>query len=132
MCSSSKHPLSDRRLFHSLPRDLPISILTVNPDRLTRRLEEINTIVADLAVKGGSWFSSGFDLQAEGSDVRDWNAVSGESADILKELLKLGRQRAFQMSFYWRRNQAMIRLNHAAENSKRVLPQLHSLRTALA
>lgn len=85
-CSSSKHPLSDRRLYHCLPTDTPIQLLTVNPDRLTRRASEVDTVLADL--RGGLWHTSGLDLD-EGSK-EDWQIIGAASADGLKKQLALG------------------------------------------
>lgn len=90
ICSSSKHPLSDRRLFQAMQRDRPIQILTVNPDRLTRRSEEVDMILARVQATGGHWFTQGFPHSEEGC-AEDWHAVSQENADDLKTRLKLGK-----------------------------------------
>jgi hypothetical protein len=56
VCSSNKHSWEERKLPRSIPRDRPIILLTVNPDRVTRRPEEVNLIVAMVAeMPGGVW-----------------------------------------------------------------------------
>ena len=148
ICSSSKHPLTDRRLYHTLPRNRPMQILTVNPDRLTRRADEVDTILDDLESVGGAWYTSGLEL-GEDDDKRDWHHVSDPSVDDIKARLKLGRnelsvgskiitnamagrQRALQMGFYWRSGHSMVRVNEAVLRSDRVLPQLKALHDVLA
>lgn len=57
LCSSNKHPLKDRRLWNTIRgmRDMPLNILTVNPDRMTRRSAEIDTVKDFVASTGGRW-----------------------------------------------------------------------------
>jgi hypothetical protein len=52
--SSNRHPWADRSLPYLIPRDRPIHMLTVNPDRITRRAEEIPKVL-DL-LDGGVWY----------------------------------------------------------------------------
>jgi hypothetical protein len=91
ICSSSRHPLTDRRLHYSLPRDKPIQLLTVNPDRMTRRADEVDTIIADVEATGGRWHSSGFALGDKGIGKRDWFIVADEMAEAVKTQLRPGK-----------------------------------------
>ena len=90
ICSSSRHPLTDRRIYHSIPHDRPIQLLTVNPDRLTRRSDEVETILADLSSNAGAWHTSGLVLGEEGSDVRDWHTISPAVSEDIEAKLKIG------------------------------------------
>lgn len=57
LCSSSKHPLTDRRLWNTVRgmRDMPVHLLTVNPDRMTRRAAEVDVVRRFVASTGGFW-----------------------------------------------------------------------------
>lgn len=57
LCSSSKHPLRDRRLWNAVRgmTGMPIRLLTVNPDRMTRRADEVDAIRTHIASTGGMW-----------------------------------------------------------------------------
>jgi len=89
-CSSFKHPLTDRRIYHSLPRNKPIHLLTVNPDRLTRRSDEVHIIRKDLSHRGGSWHSSGLSL-GDKTEKEGWHMVDDGVAEQLKAHLRLGK-----------------------------------------
>lgn len=57
ICSSNKHPLGDRRIWNKIRgmTDMTINILTVNPDRMTRREDEVDTVREFVASTGGTW-----------------------------------------------------------------------------
>ena len=55
-CSSSAHPGIDRTVIDHVPHDRPLAIITSNPDRLTRRADEVATILNFL---DGEWWSQG-------------------------------------------------------------------------
>ncbi|KAK3646100.1 hypothetical protein LTR56_008717 [Elasticomyces elasticus] len=111
-CSSSKHPWFDRQLRSMLPTDRPLEILTCNPDRLTRRADEVEPILNELVAANGSWYSQGAgfgELPAE-----TWFDVS-QDIEFVKEQIRCGRQRAIQLGFYSRSVMAMTRFVEAEE-----------------
>jgi hypothetical protein len=80
VCSSHKHPMKDRKIFDRIPDNENLVFLTANPDRLTRRHDEIDELL-----KRGKWFSSGM------HEVRnEWFDV-GEHAEMVKDRLLLGK-----------------------------------------
>ncbi|KAI7162658.1 hypothetical protein KC349_g1936 [Hortaea werneckii] len=64
-CSSSSHPWSDRQIRRLLPFDKPLHVVTANPDRLTRRPDEVIPILHEITRTGGSWWTQG--LQSHGT-----------------------------------------------------------------
>lgn len=80
-CSSSQHPWRDRRLWSQIPQGRPVFLLTANPDRLTRRSEEVAPLAELIGKTGGAWWSRGVmdpDMEpGEGAD-QEWQCVSEE------------------------------------------------------
>lgn len=124
ICSSNKHPMKDRQMWHPLPRNRPVYLLTVNPDRVTRRTGEVAQVLSRLDVRGGAWLTQGFpsgeamdETNSEVMDKTDWQLVTQDTSSGLEAQLTLGRQRALQMGFYWRRDEVMIRLNNHVDRT---------------
>ncbi|KAH0341787.1 hypothetical protein KCU81_g6010, partial [Aureobasidium melanogenum] len=118
VCSSHKHPLQDRNIFDRLPLNENLIFLSANPDRITRRHEEVDEVL-----KFGKWFSSGMDGARS-----EWFDVS-EHADEVKRHLLLGRQRALQSSYYTSVVQAMTRCLDASKNS--YVPELDTMKARI-
>jgi hypothetical protein len=89
LCSSHKHPITDRMIFEDIPHDLPLVFLTANPDRLTRRDDEIELILAK-----GRWFTRG----SSGKNTT-WVDVQ-ENKDIIKSQVNTGRYAASEVAKY--------------------------------
>lgn len=85
-CSTSKHPLSDRTIFASIPTDRPVYVITGNPDRLTRRSEEVQSLVDKWQATGGAWFTLG--LQND-TGAKVWQDVS-DDINATSEQLTVG------------------------------------------
>ncbi|KAK8237848.1 hypothetical protein IWZ00DRAFT_219155 [Phyllosticta capitalensis] len=92
LCSSSAHPMSDRRIFNFIPDEDPVWLLTTNPDRLTRRREEVLSLAQMFSATGGGWLTTG--IQDNDSQVSDWVPVDEASASIVQRQLEDGRRRA--------------------------------------
>ncbi|KAK8237845.1 hypothetical protein HDK90DRAFT_464695 [Phyllosticta capitalensis] len=58
LCSSSAHPMPNREIFEFLPAEGATWIITTNPDRLTRRSDEVKPITEHLQTSGGGWLTS--------------------------------------------------------------------------
>ncbi|EME77949.1 uncharacterized protein MYCFIDRAFT_79193 [Pseudocercospora fijiensis CIRAD86] len=108
-CSTNKHPLDDRNMWRGLLRDKPLYILTTNPDRLTRRAEEVDRICAELKSLGGGWYVLGDSLGSE-HWTSTWYKLEGATVDVVKARLQLGRNIAKEAGFHGRQYQATIRL----------------------
>lgn len=89
MASSSRHALSERRLYSSMPRKRPVQLLTVNPDRLTRRSDEVAVVLRDVEEGGGHWFTSGI-TQQDGHRPQDWVEVTVELQVQLERTIAVG------------------------------------------
>lgn len=88
-CSSSQHPLKDRRLMRSIPKNQPIFLLTTNPDRMTRRQEEVSEIVSIVERSGGAWYTKG--MASEHNQAIEWSTIGDEaSQDRLRDRLRIG------------------------------------------
>ena len=85
-CSTSKHPVSDRIIFNSLPTDRPTFVVTINPDRLTRRSDEVQSLVNRFKATQGAWFSLGV---RSDKGTTAWQDV-GEDIDAVTEQVTLG------------------------------------------
>ncbi|KAK8195421.1 uncharacterized protein BKA78DRAFT_342257 [Phyllosticta capitalensis] len=92
LCSSSAHPMSDRRIFNFIPDEDPVWLLTTNPDRLTRRREEVLSLAQMFSATGGGWLTTG--IQDNDPQVSDWVPVDEASASIVQRQLEDGRRRA--------------------------------------
>lgn len=90
MASSSRHALSERRLYASLPRQRPVQLLTVNPDRMTRRASEIAVVREDIELTRGHWFTSGVKVE-EHQRPEDWVEVDAELQPQLEEVISIGK-----------------------------------------
>jgi len=80
-CSSSAHPWTDRLVREAIPSDRPVTIITANPDTLTRRAEGVEQILEEMALNGGgAWCSQG----ASFGDVArsDWFKVDEHLEDV--------------------------------------------------
>ncbi|KAF9321567.1 hypothetical protein BG006_002592 [Podila minutissima] len=96
--SSNTKSMSSRRM-------LPIILgganntllLSSNPDRVTRRPEEVADIVNILREKSSRWYTLG--LRGHHSD---WVQVSDEAQEMVQDQIRLTRQVAAQQAFYTR------------------------------
>lgn len=84
LCSSNKHPFQDRTVLTGLPDDLPMIFLTANPDRMTRRENEIDSIL-----ERGEWFTRGL----RGNTLH-WTNVRALK-DVVSEQVKTGKRPVF-------------------------------------
>ncbi|KAK8213890.1 hypothetical protein IWZ01DRAFT_480842 [Phyllosticta capitalensis] len=78
LCSSSAHPIQNREIFKFLPAEEATWIVTINPDRLTRRSDEVKRITEHLQTSGGGWLTSG--IQRDDVELSDWLTVDEEKA----------------------------------------------------
>ncbi|KAK4541083.1 hypothetical protein LTR36_008308 [Oleoguttula mirabilis] len=104
--SSSAHPWVDRRVKDLLPHDQPIVVVTPNPDRLTRRSNELGHLIGEITANGGQWWSQGAQWDGMRSDT--WFDVT-KQVESVQAQLDIGRQVALQMSFYARATHAITR-----------------------
>ena len=82
--SSAAHPMTDRVLIQELLRAEPYThILTVNPDRLTRRSDEVVSLLARLG--SAVWWTCG--CQTDDVTQNEWCAVS-EAEDSLENVVR--------------------------------------------
>ena len=90
VCPSSVHPLSARPaalgLFDSL--NGPFTVLTANPDRLTRRLDEVKTLVEGMQRVQGRWMTRS--CKGDGLDKDKWYDVSDHQSAV-KEQVQAGK-----------------------------------------
>lgn len=89
MCSSSKHALDERRMVAEMPRSRPVHLLTVNPDRMTRRVHEIGAIRQMVEATGGLWLTSGVRIEDK-MQVSDWVAVDDALQTKLEQTTAIG------------------------------------------
>lgn len=136
-CSSSKHPISDRRIFKCIPRSSPIHLLTVSPHRATRRWEEIKVVQDYVASTGGRWLTQNprrllhnaipDDEGLDGEDNFAWKDMGDQEArGIIEDHVKQGRAVSLEMAFYSRIRVALTRAINAKDGF-----QMDSLRHAL-
>ena len=85
-CSSSKHPQTDRQLFKVIPTDRPLRIITSNPDRLTRRSQEVPMLLENLA-EDVEWWSQGVTFNEMSQSA--WFRVSDAVAEV-QEHIEIG------------------------------------------
>lgn len=110
-CSSSKHPWHDRRLPRAiLPKmrqSLETTLLTANPNRLTRRAEEITDILQALNERAARWRTTG----VISDDLRrgDWFHVAANTSQDIERQLNTDREFALQLGHYLRCISAMVR-----------------------
>ncbi|KAK3679881.1 hypothetical protein LTR78_000257 [Recurvomyces mirabilis] len=114
-CSSSAHPWRDRQLIKHIPRERPLILLTSNPDRLSRRPEEIKLTVEDFLAPGDTWLSRGAGF--DGVERDTWFDVEDEVGGVTEQL-RCGRQKPMQLSFYTRAVTTMTRCILAADNQQ--------------
>jgi hypothetical protein len=119
-CSSAANPLSDRVVKDAVIPDRPVHLLTANPDRFTRRPEEIAYAYQRT---GDDWHTQG--LRSTPSPA-DWVRVK-DSEDAVKEQVRIGRQGAEQFSFYQRMTQVKNRVIVAMEH-RMPSPQIEALK----
>jgi hypothetical protein len=79
-CSSSKHPFADRWIADTIRSDRSVELLTSNPNRVTRRAAEIDHVLAQLSMRGGTWWSQGARFGSLAS--KDWYMVEGHLPDV--------------------------------------------------
>lgn len=117
-CSSSSHPMSDRKLVQRLlPLGSYTHVLTVNPDRLTRRADEVDQALTLL--KDAAWWTRG--CRSEHTQEADWHCINPPPAwqdykvkkELIEEQLERGRYIPLQFGFYSLCIHAMIRLLEA-------------------
>jgi hypothetical protein len=109
-CSSAANPLADRVVREAVLDDGPVDLVTANPDRFTRRPEEVTQ---GYARTGDEWYTQG--LRTTPSPA-EWVKVR-DAEDVVKEQLRIGRQGANQLSLYQRMTRAQDRLNAAMDFS---------------
>lgn len=119
-CSSAANPLSDRVVKDAVNADRQVDIVTANPDRFTRRPEEV---AHAFRRPGDEWYTQGL---CTTPSPAEWVKVN-EREDDVKEQLRLGRQGADQASFYVRMTAVENRVNSAVEN-KTPSPQIDALK----
>ncbi|SMY27121.1 unnamed protein product [Zymoseptoria tritici ST99CH_1A5] len=130
MCSSNKHAWKERCMTAKIPRDRPIIMLSSNPDRVTRRPDEVLMIVEFVKETGGAWYTQGFPIH-DGDTDETWTLVDGDAIEILMERLRIDRQRAFQAGTPNRGDSTATRLNNVMSRSTEELPQISALHAVL-
>ncbi|CZT22060.1 uncharacterized protein RCC_07929 [Ramularia collo-cygni] len=101
-----------------------MQLLTVNPDRMTRRSAEVDEIRDFFVSTGGCWYTQG--LIQEGRNITDWHIVEGDLIPLIKKQLDLGRQRALHGGYYGRRNKIMTRINDAVDRLDAIPTQIYA------
>jgi DNA invertase Pin-like site-specific DNA recombinase len=124
VCSSSEHPMEDRTLLQSMLEEYrrptsqqPVILLTTNPDRLTRRSEELDALVLQLRECGIEWWTQG-----QVGRPAEWHQMSptsdGNAHDIaIHRQVERGRQLAIQHGYYSLAFAQMIRVLSLDDNS---------------
>ncbi|KJX92293.1 hypothetical protein TI39_contig5876g00004 [Zymoseptoria brevis] len=125
-CSSNKHPWQDRSLVQKILADRPIHLISVNPDRVTRRVEEIDTVLNLVA----AWHTQGLPSRDGGTD-KDWRLVDAEGAADAKVKASIGRQKAYGAGWHNRADGAATRLNYDVARRGGPSQQLLALHRAL-
>ena len=126
VCSSSKHPFTDREVHKLVPTDLPMHIITSNPDRMTRRSDEVVDILSELGTEG-KWYTQA--AKFEHVKQRTWIDVS-QYVDDIQEQLRIDRQRALQAGYYAQCHSIMKRVL-ALNDTNTSQPQVKSFQTFL-
>ncbi|KAI9101923.1 hypothetical protein DFS34DRAFT_436523 [Phlyctochytrium arcticum] len=106
-CSTSQHPWRDRRLSKLIwPQIQGASclLMTVNPDRLTRRQSDFDDIFRDLAQNNTTWFTQG-NLASPAT----WMRVTSASTDLIHQVSH-GQELAIQQGYYVRVMGAQVRV----------------------
>ena len=92
-------------------RDGPEIILTTNPDRLTRRAEEVDELLHTLQARNRRWYS-----QRAVEAPREWiELTNSNDTEWLRDHLLVGRALPIQRSFYDRVAKFPTRLIMAVE-----------------
>jgi hypothetical protein len=94
-CSSAANPLSDRVVRDAVLCDRPVDLVTANPDRFTRRPDEVTQ---GYERPDDEWYTQGL---RTAPSLAEWVRVK-DSEDVVKEQLRIGRQGPDQLSFYTR------------------------------
>ncbi|KAF9556191.1 hypothetical protein EC968_008381, partial [Mortierella alpina] len=129
-CSSSQHPWADRKLPQSIfGTEDRLLLLSINPDRVTRRSQEVPTIIQSLRRTGSEWWTLG-----AVNRVGTWVSVSAPAeTKAIQDQLDLTRQVAVQQGLYTRSTNAVIRiLNHLQPQAARTSPEMLRLQTVVA
>ncbi|KAK7540431.1 hypothetical protein IWX92DRAFT_390090 [Phyllosticta citricarpa] len=127
-CSSSAHPANNRLIFKGILLGQPTWVLTANPDRFTRRTDEVEELARILRETGGGWMTTG--VNDDDVELSEWVHVEGTYEKSIMDQIKAGREKALQAGFYQRTIASIIRLLNE-EAKKEPFPQLDKLRDAL-
>jgi hypothetical protein len=119
-CSSAANPLADRVVKDAVLGNRPVHLVTANPDRFTRRPEEVTQ---GYGRPGDEWYTQGLRNTLSRAE---WVRVK-DSEDLVKEQLRIGRQGPDQLSFYSRMMGVQNRVNAAMDHSM-VSSQLDALK----
>ncbi|SMR59935.1 unnamed protein product [Zymoseptoria tritici ST99CH_3D1] len=128
MCSSNQHDFDERIMMSHIPRsgDKPIFLMSVNPDRVTRRPEEVPIILKIVQDSGGVWVTQGLPM-GEGTSNETWTVVEGDAVEVLMKRLAIDRQRALEAGTPNRGDSMATRVNDAISRSTETLPQIAAL-----
>ncbi|THY17025.1 hypothetical protein D6D01_07581, partial [Aureobasidium pullulans] len=91
LCPSNRHPFQDKAVFTELPDDVSMIVLTANPDRMTRRENEIDSILKGLR-----------------GNILRWTNVRA-SKDVVSEQVKTGRYAVSEIGKYGQMERAIDR-----------------------
>ncbi|KAG0345701.1 hypothetical protein BG004_003264 [Podila humilis] len=125
--SSSQHPWQSRQFLGRKVREMNGSlILSANPDRVTRRADELDSIIAEFENNGCEWQTLGAQPTLE-----QWTLVHDQQErSNIKAQLKLSRNVAIQHGLYTRTVNTVTRLlNHERMNP--LSPELGALKSFL-
>ena len=124
VCSSSMHPYDDRPLLSRVLKRSkgPFTILTANPDRMTRPKEDVQPIIAQLQRRQGRWITRA--CQGDEFESSEWYNVEDVQPEAENQILQgkkhgicnllaareKGRELTLQRAFYVRFIAAVTRL----------------------
>ncbi|KAK8195422.1 uncharacterized protein BKA78DRAFT_293981 [Phyllosticta capitalensis] len=144
LCSSSAHPMQDRQILRFVVDTEPVWVMTTNPDRLTRRKDEVIPLINCFEATSGGWLFSG--IQDDNFQISDFVIIDATIAPIVEEQLETGRteqhmlipwanlfqgrRRALEVGFYSRMRTSIVRLLNEHQKDPN-FPQLKRLRSAL-
>lgn len=125
--SSSQHPWQSRKFLSGKIRERKdCLILSANPDRITRRVDEVDAIITDFENDGCQWWTLGVQ-----PSMSQWVLVHEQQAcDQVKNQLKVSREVAVQHGLYTRTINTIIRLLNC-EKEDPLSPELSELKKTL-